>query len=380
MKSTIIFSHTETGHILEYFHHIYMNCLESSDREYVFIVPEGFKKNMPNMDWPQAQNIKFCFLSDDEVSKYSKGSLWRDTYNMAVLLKRKIELFRADKVLSLFWFPLVPFGVFFFRNNVKISTIFYDVYLRETNNLSKRAILKFKTFYWLLVLFRCVDKCFVLNDELISKDLNNIFHTNKFQYLPDPYVPIAVGKVEDLRKRYNIYNSSIVFAHFGGLSKRKGTINILNAITKLNEQEQTKCVFIFAGSIYEDIKSEFYDLIKKNSNANIIIEDGFCSYEYLASLCLASNAILMPYLFTNRSSGLLGYASQFNIPVIAPNNGLLSEIVKKYKLGMVGDCQTVSGLANMIRSYLENSCIKPDNQYCLDNSVDRFCNIISNSI
>ncbi len=381
MKTTIIFSHTESGHILEYYTHLYNSCLGHQERRFVFVVPEGFKSKMNQTVWQPCDHIQFDYLPQVVINEILKCGYWKFAWKITKLLREKVIQYHADRVLSLFWFPLVPFGPLLIPSYSKVSAIFYDIYLRDVNTMSKKARAKNKLLYCLLARSSRIYKCYVLNDNEQAVKLNKLFKTEKFIYLPDPYVPIEFNKDEDFRKTYNIPESAIVLSHFGGLAKRKGTINILKAIKLLTPEERASFYFVFAGVVYTDIRDEFYSLVKElTCDSNIIVEDRFCSYDFLAELCCACDAILIPYLYTNRSSGLLGYASQFGKPLLAPNNGLLGELVNKYHLGITDNVDTSEDIYKIIKRFASEKVKKPGFDYCKMNSVERFIDVVRISL
>lgn len=381
METTIIFSHTETGHILEYFHHIYSICEEMPEKRFVFVVPERFAELKDEVTWPNASNILFDYISSSENKTYQGKSVIKLSYNLSKILCDRIRKYQADKVVSLFWFPIVPIGVFIFPRGLKASAILYDVYLREYDEISIQARLRHFMNFRLLAKSRKVEKAFVLNDEHMTGVLNNKFNTKHFCALPDPFNPILEDYLINLRDEYRIGENMTVFAHFGGLDRRKGTLKILDAISHLSEEERNNSCFIFAGRIYSDIKDEFY---KKENNlagtARIIVKDEFCSYSYLASLCNCCDAIMMPYENANRSSGILGYASQFGKPVISPDSGLIGNLVARYRLGLYGNVKDPGSLAEMMRCVINREYDRPSQEYCSANSVDAFCRIIKLSL
>jgi len=380
MNTTIIFSHTATGHVVEYFHHIYEMCMSCTDRKFVFIVPEEFEKIKETKVWRDADNIIFDYLSSLEEGTYSGKPALKLSRELTRILNEKIHLYQADKVLSLFWFPLVPFGPFVFPKTVRVSAIFYDVYLRETEGLSWKAILRHFVNFWLLSLSKNIDSCYILNDSGGPGKLNDKFRTSKFRYLPDPFNTISDDGLFGFRKENEIGENQILFAHFGGLSERKGTLTIVESFLKLSDEEKRKYVFVFAGKIYDDIKKQFYKAVQEITDIRIIIKDKFCSDAYLASLCKACNAILIPYKYSNRSSGLLGYASKYHKPLIGPKNGLLADVIKEYKLGIGINVNDIDDLRKAY-SRIENGEISfPTSEYCDCNSISKFCETIRNSI
>lgn len=335
---------------------------------------------MCNRHWEASDNISFDFLTEAETSAYNGAPILKLSKELTKILNDKIRKYKADKVLSLFWFPLVPYGAFKFPKSVRISAIFYDVYLREVDSLSWKARLRNVINFVLLSKSNVIDTCFILNDANCAEALNAKFHSAKFKYLPDPFNLIEGNGELDFRKENDIDKEKIIFAHFGGLSERKGTMIIMDSISRLTEDEKQKYVFVFAGRIYNDIREQFYGSLENVSGARIIVRDEFCSDGYLKSICESCNAILMPYKSTNRSSGILGYASQFQKPVIGPDNGLISDIIKSYGLGCRIDVNNLSELTKAYRDVAEGSIPNPSTDYCERNSIDSFCAAIRGSI
>jgi hypothetical protein len=183
-----------------------------------------------------------------------------------------------------------------------------------------------------------MDKIYTLNDVGSAKRLNDIYQTANFYYLPDPVPSINKECVKNVRQDLGIKPSDKMYLHFGGLSERKGTLVILEAITKMNPDELSDKVFVFAGVIYDRLKERFYALKKTlDKKARIIVYDEYCPYALINDLCESCDVILIPYQNTSQSSGVIGYASFFNKPVIGPSRGLLGRLVKEYDMGATLD-------------------------------------------
>ena len=85
-----------------------------------------------------------------------------------------------------------------------------------------------------------------------------------------------------------------------------------------------------------------------SSTMNIILKDEFCSYDFIGSLCMNANYVMLPYTKNEGSSGCLGIAAQFNIPVISTNKNLLGKLVKKNKLGIALNDVSAKGLSQIL--------------------------------
>jgi glycosyltransferase involved in cell wall biosynthesis len=235
--------------------------------------------------------------------------------------------------------------------------------------------------YLLFVKMLIFNKILILNDSASARYLNKKFNTNKFQFLPDPYVPIVNSDLSNIREELKISENKIVFLHFGDLSPQKGTLEILNAIELLSNAELDNLCFIFAGRVNKDIKKEFHlKLNTQNKRTQILFFEGFFDYSFIGSLCLSCDYMLLPYKRTSQSSGLIGYAAQFNKPVIAPDEKLLGKLVRKYNLGIAIKNLNPSSLASTIKELDKNLNRENNSNYMKINNVANFSNVIFNEL
>ena len=162
----------------------------------------------------------------------------------------------------------------------------------------------------------------------------------------------------------------------GDMRERKGTLDILKAILELPQSELYRFHFIFAGKVSEEIKEIFYQLLGAMSQqTKISVFDEFCDYSFLGSLCSLSDYILIPYKQVGQSSGIIGYAVQFEKPVLAPSKGLIGKLVKRYNLGY---CIPEISYREIERFFLSHSKDEKVNQgYLTKNTVSLFVNTIS---
>jgi glycosyltransferase involved in cell wall biosynthesis len=182
----------------------------------------------------------------------------------------------------------------------------------------------------------------------------------------------------NLRELYKITSEEKVFLHFGGLALRKGTTDILSAIDLIDKSLLKNACFIFSGFINDDIKTQFSELTGKLSDkVRLLIFEGFSSYEFQGHLCSIADYILLPYRVSSQSSGILGYAAQYNVPVIGTSAGLLGSLISSYKLGYVYDLKGPGKLANaMIKHLSEPSSGIDGTSYLRDNTVHSFQNCV----
>lgn len=374
---TIVFTIRETGHNLEYLHHIYEVCANKPDNDYVFLIPNKAQESMGLFSWEKASNISFDYIPDDFQNKCIHANIIIAAWYMSLYLRKKVLEHHAQHLFVISLISLLPFGGFIIP--AQISGIIYSIYLykwKKSTLLRKSCdVLKF------LLLSRTpsFNNVFILNDKYSARYLNRIYRTNKFKFIPDPYIPINNENVWDWRERYNIPKDCFLFAHFGSISKRKGTLDVLKSISMLPDSLRSKFYFVIAGRVFPDFVDEFNSNTKE-LDSNVIIIKEFCSFDFIANLCRCCNAILLPYLESEQSSGLLGYASQFHVPVIGPSSGLIGKLIKRYNLGIL--CQE-GNPEDLIRCYcciMENKWKNDSNVYIDQRTVFSFQRVISDTI
>jgi hypothetical protein len=375
LKKTLFFDDSLEGHHLEYIHHLYMNCDKFKDEYFIFMLPPTFKLLSDKLGWPIFTNVKIDFISENDYVKLKTNRVFK-SYFLCVCLKKAIKKHRVSNVFLIFLMEFMPFLPFFIGKKVKVSGIVYLIYLYRWKNSSLITKALDSVKYILFSKSIVFANIYLLNDKVAPIYLNKKFKTSVFGYLPDPFMSFPNSNIVKMRSKFNFSDDKIVCLHFGALQERKGTIEILQAILEANETAISKCCFVFAGKIHEDIKERFYLLVEEvEKKTQIIVYDKFCEYDFLSLLCFSSNFILIPYKNPEQSSGIIGYAAQFKIPVLAPDNGLLGKLVKRYKLGHTIKNINVSGMIYFFNN-IDNFKMEVDSEYLLDKSVSDFNHII----
>ena len=184
-----------------------------------------------------------------------------------------------------------------------------------------------------------------------------------------------------MRSKLNIDKFSVIYSHFGALDERKGTLEILKAISLSNLTLKDKYNFIFAGKVNSSIKYEFYQLIDQLKNKAVIhVYDEFVDSDFIASLCSASNYLLIPYANVCQSSGVLSYAAQFKVPVIGPKLGLLGKLIKRYRMGYLLEDGSSNSIKNFLNFKDKFGLMKVSNNYIKGRSINDFSDEILNNI
>lgn len=369
MERKIIFDTDIYGHHLEYLHHIY-DAIPNDGNEYIMVIPESFNQEKDKFLWEKKENVNFDFISLSDIDNCKKRGYWGKTINYAKLIRFFVQKHKASYVFLITLilpFPLLPL---FLPKHVRVSGILYRIYIYEWKHLS--PFVRLKDYLETLIIAKSphVKTAFILNDNAATCYYNKFFKTQKFQSIIDPVNPIFY-KPKEIRSEFGIDTSQKVYLHFGSLSKRKGTLLILDAIKQMKPENLADKVFIFAGKIGNDILKDFYsDTEALKGKANIIILDQFCSFETLCDLCYSSDFILTPYYNYSYSSGVIGYAAFFKKTLIGPSQGVLGKLIKRNHIGYTIKRLTADELSICLREL--EPLVNLENHYCQNHDVSSF--------
>lgn len=376
-KKILIFDYQLSGHHLEYLHHLYVGATQDKINTYLFALPEGFDTKS-ELKWEKANNIEFYLFKDQN---FSTNKIKR-SFELSKFVKKIAQQCHVNEVFFISLISVLPAISFVFPKSIKISGIIYLIYLYRWKESNLKLKIEDSIKYLLMSNRKKFKTVFLLNDEVAPTYLNKKFKTKVFQYLPDPFVPLPTNALPDIKSDFNIPKGHTIYLHMGSMSARKGTLKILEAIELLEESDLKNKTFIFAGIIYPDIKDEFYKkLDKERKRTQILCFDKFCEYSFLGSLCKSTDYILLPYERTSQSSGIVGYAAQFNKPVVVPNSKLLGKLVRRYKLGYLLEDNSINALVDFIRNSNKNmvEIQNAQSSYLRKNSINYFNQAIFNS-
>lgn len=366
MKTKIIFDYQLNGHNIEYIHHLYEGASLDTSTKYIFSLPEEFNEVKHFMQWPVAENIEFdLYRLSDVKSIRPIVTAWKSSLYLRKLVKKT----GAEEIILVWMMAVLPFIGYLIPKGVKVSGIVYNIYLylwKQYGIIGKVSnVLK----YWFLTHSKNINKVFILNDNSAVCKLNRLWKTDKYRYLPDPYVPFSEDVIKDLRDELCINADKTICLHLGAMSFKKGTLTVLDIIENSDEEQLKNYAFVFAGKIYPDIKDRFYDKVAKlKEKVQIVVKDDFLPYETMGSMVYTCDKVILPYTRIDASSGSIAYASQFGKTVYAPNKGLLGKLVRKYGIGVVMDeFHDINSICEVSRKI---------NTYCQSHRVDKFNKVI----
>lgn len=373
-KTVLIFDDSIDGHHVEYLSHLWTHTAIKSGQNYLFIVPEGFKAYIRDSDMDSVSHRQVLYLTSEESTRLMASRGLKKSWITAKILSHYITQYNVTEVFAINLMALLPFFIIV-NPRVQVSGIIYMIYLYRWKNSGILARSQDALKYYSFALMNNFRNIFILNDAPAAKLLNKLYRADKFRYLPDPVNTSKCSKYKDMRIELNAEGKTIL-VHFGALTDRKGTLELLNSIPLLSENIRSNFCFVFAGKIYSDIREQFYDKLNSFKNReNIIVRDEFCSYDYINSLCYTADMIMIPYKSTGASSGVINYAAYFGKPVLGPYEGLLGKLIRKNKLGYC--LKEISGqsIASFLSEFPTIQYSK-NTEFLMQNSIDTFAKAI----
>lgn len=183
---------------------------------------------------------------------------------------------------------------------------------------------------------------FLLDEYLLSKDLNNKYH-----FLPDPWDGDYSMKKEDAREKLGIDTNKLVLLHYGTASRRKGLHLLLNALDSGSLHD--KIFLLVAGNITKNKEElERLHILEARGQAKVL---NYYISDAEEKLCFcASDFIGLPYISHYGSSGILSQATAARRPVIASNFHILGRRVKENGLGLVFENNNTDSLKTVLET------------------------------
>ena len=216
-----------------------------------------------------------------------------------------------------------------------------------------------------IISFSPIEKVYVSEDTAVVDWLNRHVSDGRFAYLPDPVDQQDIPTDDSWRTTYSIGPDVPVYLIFGVIGERKNVTNSLTAYgLGLTRQTIGVSRLLIVGKFEsEEYKQTVTGLVNQDPllSTHVIIHNEFVSNfdrEQLFGGCLA---VVMPYIHCQGASGVLGHAARYGKPVIAPNKGIVAQLVHRYDLGFTVDPTDIDQLDSALSkaaSFTGNESLK----------------------
>jgi len=213
-------------------------------------------------------------------------------------------------------------------------------------------------------------------------------YSTKMVHLADPVSVFPDESSSHTHMQLGIEKHRTVFLLFGALDGRKGIYQLLDAIQELSSDLcQDFCLLLVGKASHAE-----QDQIHQRAAAlcqsrpiqliecyDFVPDDDVPSYFHLADVVLA------PYQRHVGMSGILLLAAAAGKPVLSSDYGLMGEVVRQYKLGLVLDSslptEIAQGITRCLREPLERLCDRIQmKKFAEQNSVDCYTSTIFHNL
>lgn len=342
-----------SGHRIEYYNHLCWRASQCPDDSFLFVVSSDFPQTSGRFSWPKVPNVEIDVLDAETSSSLNGRSGIVSAFRKTALLLSKIRQYRPTHVFLLeaqFFLPFLPIALLFSRRGVKVDGIQFQVYPYRWKRVGKMTVFQDWLKLWMFSRFSCFRNIYVINDNSAVCYYNRKFRTDRFRFAPDPIVPIDVKSVEDVRRKFSIAGDKVLLCQLGMLGRTKGTLNFVEALALLAKEERGRFACILAGRVSAEIKDELRSLVASlECDMRIVVVDEFCSYDFLGSVCMAADYAMLTYKKNEGSSGFLGIAAQFGLPVVSTSEHMLGKLVRRNRLGVTTADVSPVGIASLLR-------------------------------
>ena len=94
----LIFDSKIEGHHLEYIHHLYDKARSMMNDDFIFYLNNKFNDVKEIMEWEDAPNVKFEYLSDEEQMKSDNSNLLIAAWHQSWIVRRIANKEKIDKI------------------------------------------------------------------------------------------------------------------------------------------------------------------------------------------------------------------------------------------------------------------------------------------
>jgi glycosyltransferase involved in cell wall biosynthesis len=185
-------------------------------------------------------------------------------------------------------------------------------------------------------------------------------HHSKVVHLADPVQPYpsTSSDLTTLKTKLGIETHRRVFLLFGGLDRRKGIYQLLDAIQLLPSELCEHFCLLVVGQPHPTEQVNIHQKITtlcQNKPLQSIEHYDFVPEADVPTYFQLADAILAPYQHHVGMSGILLLAAAAGKPVLSSDYGLMGELARRYQLGLVVDSTKPTEIANALATFLSAS-------------------------
>lgn len=191
----------------------------------------------------------------------------------------------------------------------------------------------------------------IVHSEYIKSKIESMGLSNVYLvHYPSFYDYSKIGTKNDVRSKYNIPANKIVISALGGTREDKGADLLLECFAHISPAVKKDIIINIAGKAI-DFDEDILKRIAERNGVNVRLDLRMLSDEEFMENVVMSDYMVFPYRkHMTANSGPMTEAMVNKIPCIVPAETNLSDIAKKYNVGINFEQENIISLAHAIES------------------------------
>jgi glycosyltransferase involved in cell wall biosynthesis len=174
----------------------------------------------------------------------------------------------------------------------------------------------------------------------------------KVHAIVDPTFPSIESSEQDRELARQLPLGRIRFVLFGSLQRRKGVLELLDALSLLDSKLGRRVAVMIAGRVDGEVRERLMAgarrLAVMRPDIWLQVVDRRLASGEIAALVETCDVVLAPYQRFVGSSGVLLWAARAGKPVLTQHFGLIGRLVRDHALGLVADVTDAKALATAL--------------------------------
>ncbi len=293
------------------------------------VLTESTDAQLQQLSWPSAAPMGWILGSGPPV-----GTLPRAHWDIA--MQRSADL-GSKKVVFMELDLVLPAIAAQFSTPARIAGIWFKPGFHMEHGTGRPTYVLHEK----LLLGRCLQhpnlhRILVMDPEALRR-LTAGTKGDMFRPLPHivPSHPIRKTPAE-IRAELAIPAEATSLLFFGQISRRKGFLDIVAALARLEASVRARIFLIVAGKLDDIDAATFAECRRAIDELGVksLIRDAYVSDEEMDRLFVAADVVLAPYVDHVGTSDIVVRAALHGRPVIAQRSGIVGKLVAEHRLGL----------------------------------------------
>jgi glycosyltransferase involved in cell wall biosynthesis len=358
-NSILLFEASSEGHIASHTDALVAAISAQKSLRAVFVLPKELLPKLASATISALNsqgNVSISLLSDEQKQACRTGngfSQGRARFNLALDYARK----HAAEHIFFYYIDSALFGSTLARTkDITFCGIFFKPKMHLAGKGSGVSIFSgFAQWCFLAIALRkkSLQKLWSLDPIFPEFAARWLPFGRKVRFLPEIKIPLPKANLArpNADRRTN-------FLLYGILKRRKGVMELLEALVDLPPASCARMRLVLAGAVADDLRDDLpraLDGLRQSCpDLEVVTHLRFLDEAELAQMIRDCDVVLAPYVGHVGSSGVVYNAAQAGKPVLATHEGLVGELTDRYELGLAVDPRSRNAFVDALTRLLNH--------------------------